>query len=142
MENPFLKFHHFGLAVRRPREAEIYLRHLGYRVGEFVFDPAQNVRLAMCVHDMQPAVEIVSPGQGSGPIDAFVQRHASGIVYHLCYETSDLPSALRVLEEAGLNAICISPPQPAPLFAGQKVSFYNIIGIGLIEVLETVSPKT
>jgi hypothetical protein len=32
--------------------------------------------------------------------------------------------------------MCISEPKPAPLFGGRPVSFYNVAGIGLIEILE------
>lgn len=134
--NPHLKFHHFGLAVRRPDEARKFTGSLGYQAGETVFDPAQNVQLQLCTHATHPAVEIIWPGDTSGPVDKLVQRHTSGIIYHLCYETADLRAALAALEADGLRAICISPPTPAPLFGGQPVSFYNIPGIGLIEILE------
>jgi len=40
------------------------------------------------------------------------------------------------LELAGLHPKCISNPTPAPLFGGRPVSFYNVVGIGLVEILE------
>jgi methylmalonyl-CoA/ethylmalonyl-CoA epimerase len=101
-----------------------------------VFDPHQNVNLAMCVHTDQPAIEIIWPGDTPGPIHDLAARHASGIVYHVCYETENLASTLDWLKSAGIKAICISPPKPAPLFNGRPVSFYNIRGMGLIEILE------
>ena len=136
MASPLLVFHHFGLAVKQPGTATTLLSTLGYRIGETVFDPIQNVHLALCFHDHQPAVEVIWPATDGGPIDSLVQRHSAGIVYHLCYETSDLTAALVQLKDAGLRAICISPPSPAPLFGGRKVSFYNIVGMGLVEILE------
>jgi hypothetical protein len=30
----------------------------------------------------------------------------------------------------------LSPPQPAVLFGGRKVSFYSVAGFGVIEILE------
>jgi hypothetical protein len=30
----------------------------------------------------------------------------------------------------------LSPATPAPLFGGRPVSFYNVVGMGLIEILE------
>ena len=131
-----LAFHHLGLAVRRPREAMTFLTALGYRMGETVLDPGQNVHLMMCTHETEPAVEIIWPSDTPGPIDNLMERHPSGIIYHVCYFTDDLAAALAGLQKAGLRAACISPPQPAPLFGGRKVSFYNVIGIGLIEILE------
>jgi hypothetical protein len=136
MTNPHLNFHHFGLAVRRPDEARKFVAALGYQFGEPVLDPAQNVHLQLCTHIQRPAVEIIWPGPTSGPVAKLTERHTSGIIYHLCYETDDLTAALAGLKEAGLNAICISPPTAAPLFGGRRVSFYNIVGMGLIEILE------
>ena len=67
--NSHLKFHHFGLAVRRPDEARKFVGALGYAPGEAVFDPAQNVHLQLCTHAAQPAVEIIWPGDTTGPVD-------------------------------------------------------------------------
>jgi methylmalonyl-CoA/ethylmalonyl-CoA epimerase len=136
MTNPHLKFHHFGLAVRRPGEAQKFTRALGYQLGESVLDPIQNVHLQLGTHASHPAVEIIWPGGGTGPVDKLAQRHTSGIIYHLCYETDNLTAALAGLEAAGLPVICISPPTPAPLFGGRLVSFYNVVGMGLVEILE------
>jgi Glyoxalase/Bleomycin resistance protein/Dioxygenase superfamily len=135
MTNPHLKFHHWGLAVRQPAEAEKFLCLLGYRLGEAVFDPGQNVHLKMCVHETGPAVEIIWPGETTGPIHKLTDRHAAGIVYHVCYETNNLTAALAQLAEVGLRVVCISPPMQAPLFGGRPVSFYNIVGMGLVEIL-------
>jgi catechol 2,3-dioxygenase-like lactoylglutathione lyase family enzyme len=137
MNNPHLKFHHFGLAVRRPDEARVFVSALGYRIGGPVFDPAQNVHLQLCTHETHPAVEIIWPGDTKGPIEKLTERHAAGIIYHLCYETDNLTDALAQFDEAKLRIVCISPPTPAPLFGGRPVSFYNVVGIGLIEILET-----
>lgn len=130
-----LKFHHFGLAVRRPEEAQRFVTRLGYQPGATVFDPAQNVHLQLHVHSIEPAVEIIWPGITPGPVDKLVARFSSGIIYHLCYETDNLAEALAGLDHLGLNPICISPPTPALLFGGRPVSFYNFRGIGLIEIL-------
>lgn len=131
-----LSFHHLGLAVRDPSHSINFLRALGYSVGEVVFDARQNVNAIMCMHFHEPAVEILYPGKDPGPIDVLVNRHASGIIYHSCYETSTLKNSLAALEQLGLRVDCIVEPSPAPLFSGRNVSFYRIKGIGLIEILE------
>jgi len=130
-----LQFHHLGLAVRRPAEAILFLSLQGYQINETVLDAGQNVQLKMCTHLTEPAVEIIWPLETVGPIHSLTQKNASGIIYHVCYQTQNLTAALVELEKAGLNAVCISPPKPAPLFGDCEVSFYNIIGIGLIEIL-------
>ncbi len=136
MPNPHLVFHHLGLAVRRPREATIFLSNLGYQLGETVFDSRQNVNLQMGTHATEPTVEIIWPGDTPGPLEGMLQRHLAGLVYHICYVTDDLTAALAEFENAGLRVVCVSPPKPAPLFGGCPVSFYNVIGIGLMEILE------
>ena len=136
MDNTLLKFHHFGLAVPKPDSARMWLTKLGYQIGETVFDSGQNVYLALCWHETQPPVEIIWPGTEGGPIDALVRQHEFGVVYHLSYETHDLAGALSQFKHDGLRVACISRPKAAPLFGGRKVSFYNVMGMGLVEILE------
>jgi len=84
-----------------------------------------------------PVVEVICPGQGSGPLNALLTRSSQGLVYHVGYRTSDLAASLSALEaQPGLRIICVSPPKPAVLFNGEPVSFYMIAGIGMIEVIE------
>jgi hypothetical protein len=135
MTIPHLVFHHLGLAVKQPRQATTFVSSLGYQLGETIFDQGQNVFSMLCTHETQPAIEILWPGETKGPIDDLTQRHPVGIIYHICYETGNLTAALAKLEEAGNRVVCISPPKLAPLFGNRKVSFYNVLGIGLIEIL-------
>lgn len=132
-----LIFHHLGLAVRKPAEAQRVLSALGYALGEAVFDPAQNVNLIMCRHPGgAPDVEIVYPQAGKSPVDALVARHAAGLVYHVCYATPNVSAALDRLEACGVRALCLVKPVPAVLFGGRSVSFYIVDGMGLVELLE------
>ena len=131
-------FHHLGLAAREPQAACHVLKALGYRCGEEIFDPEQNVRLVMCDHDAMPSVEVIAPGSvGKTPVDRLVAKHGGGIVYHLCYTTTDLSASLATMEKEGLHATCVAPPTPALLFGGERVSFYHLDGLGLIEIIET-----
>lgn len=135
---PFnLTFHHLGLAVRRPEPALLFLQGLGYRCAEPVFDGLQNVHLIMCAHAAMPAVEIIYPGTGPTPIDGYLAKQPNGLIYHACYAAPDLAGTLVQLEAAGIAAICVSEPKPAILFGGRKVSFYNVLGVGLIEIIDT-----
>src|SRR5271170_2748098 len=113
MPGPHLTFHHLGLAVRRPEEAMAFVSILGYRIVETVFDPGQNVHLAMCTHETEPAVEIIWPGETKGPVHDLTERLSTGVIYHVCYSTDDLGAALAGLEKAGLRMICASSPKPA-----------------------------
>ena len=138
MQELGLTFHHLGLAAREPEEALKVLRGLGYSCGKIIFDPEQNVRLAMCHHPAMPSVEVIAPGSdGKTPIDRLVAKHGGGIVYHLCYTTKDLAASLAAIQNNGLHATCVAQPAPAVLFGGERVSFYLLDGIGLIEIIET-----
>ena len=106
-----LVFHHLGLAVACPEEAMRFLSTLGYQVGETVFDPEQNVNLIMCNHEIQPAIEIIWPGNSEAPVHGLTGRHRGGVVYHVGYATDDLAAALAELENASLHVVCVSPPK-------------------------------
>lgn len=136
MTNFGLTFHHLGLAVRKPECAMAFVQGLGYVAQPSVFDPEQNVNLILCTHAKDPAIEIIFPGSGPGPVDTLVAKHANGIVYHCCYVTSDLDASLRAISQAGLRPFCVSAPKPAVLFGGARVSFYQVVGVGLIEIIE------
>jgi hypothetical protein len=132
-----LRFHHLGLAVRRPRDATTFLRGLGYDVLEPIYDPEQRVSLVMCRgHDGMPDVEIIYPQDAKSPADAWIKLHPEGLVYHMCYVTDDLAATLAWMEETGVRAVCVAPPTPAVLFDGCPVAFYNIVGMGLCEIIE------
>jgi hypothetical protein len=63
--------------------------------------------------------------------------HKDGLVYHVCYTTPHLDSALDALEsEERLSIRPIFPPKEAVLFGGKRVSFYLVEGVGLIEIID------
>jgi methylmalonyl-CoA/ethylmalonyl-CoA epimerase len=105
-------------------------------IADPVFDPEQNVNLIMCRHEAMPDVEIIYPAAGKSPVDTLVNQRPEGIVYHVCYVTDDLSAALAAMEQDGVRTVCVVPPVPAVLFGGRPVSFYNIVGVGLCEVIE------
>ena len=134
METALLQFHHLGLAVRRPHRAFAFLASLGYREGKQVFDPLQSVNLAMRHHAIMPDVEVIWPGAASSPIDKLTQGGKS-LVYHICFATRNAERALADLQAAGHQVVELAPPQPAILFGGLPVSFHNVLGFGMIEII-------
>jgi len=133
-----LQFHHFGLAVSRPDLAVSFLRGLGYRIGETTHDPIQNVYLVLCESERAPAVEVIYSTGTPGPVDRLLSDH-SELIYHLCFATFDLSDSLDRIRRGGHRIVCVSTPKPAVLFGGACVSFYQVKGWGLIEVLEAAS---
>jgi len=132
-----LKFHHLGLAVREPTAAVRFLTALGYVAEEEIEDPLQNVKLIMCRHAAMPDVEIIYSAGGASPTDRFLKSQNEGLIYHVCYETDDLSATLSEVErQDDFRMVCVSPPKPAVLFGGRNVSFYVVVGVGLIEVID------
>lgn len=129
-----LQFHHLGLAVREEAAATRFLTGLGYKVGDLIADPRQNVRVAMCHGENLPAIELVLPLEGLGPLASVLKRQ-DGAFYHSCYTTNDAEGALRIMAEDGLELTPISSAKPAVLFDGTPVSFHYIAGFGLIELI-------
>ena len=130
-----LSFHHLGLAVSKPEKAIIFLQGMGYSIGEKIYDELQNVNLIMCHGNGMPDVELIFPSETKGPLDKMLAERKE-IIYHICYRTASVNNALKKIKEAGNRLICVSPPKPAILFNNHPVSFYQVTGFGLIELLE------
>jgi hypothetical protein len=133
-----LEFNHLGLAVKNPDKAIIALKGPGYTIGNMVFDPAQNVNLIMCTHNDVPNIEIINPSAEMGLIDNILKKFNSGFVYHCCYITKNLEKLLNNISMSGIRTICVSQPKPTMLFNQAKVLFYALIGVGLVEILESL----
>jgi catechol 2,3-dioxygenase-like lactoylglutathione lyase family enzyme len=132
-----LVFHHLGLAASDPEAAAHFLAGLGYRIGPMILDPLQNARVGICAHDHMPDVEIITPGEGEGPLDKLLKAHKDGLVYHMCYTSADLDRSLEALEgDSQLSVYSVAPPKEAVLFGGKRVSFYLVEGVGLIEIID------
>ena len=129
------RFHHLGLAVKQPEMATTFLSGLGYKIGRAVRDPRQNVNLLLCTRRGMPAVEIIYPTETPGPLGPILKARSTSI-YHICYETRNPDKVLKILKAQNRAVTLTSPPQPAILFKGRKVSFYIVAGFGLIEILE------
>lgn len=129
------EFHHFGLATAKADLTIRFVESMGYRVGEEVIDPLQNVRLRMCYHTVSPAVEIIYPHEPNGPLDKMLQTQQTSI-YHTCYECESISGTVESIKAAGFRAMQVSAPKPAILFHNRYVAFYMVNGFGLIELLE------
>jgi len=136
-----LAFHHFGLAVRSPEQAGLFLQALGYQAGVPVYDPLQKVNLAMFYHAEMPGVEVIWPGAETSPIDRMLKRNDT-MVYHLCYTCADPAAALSKMADAGFEVLPATEPRAAILFNGLEVSFYFVAGFGLIELIHCNSAES
>lgn len=132
-----IEFHHIGLLTGNPAEAKKVLSAFGYNIGDSISDPLQNVNLMMATSGNGGfCVEIIQPHEDNTGLRALVKRK-SDYMYHTCYRVSDLEKTLERLRSLDVLVAEVSPPKPAVLFNGEKVSFYLLAGVGLVEFLET-----
>jgi hypothetical protein len=130
-----LVFDHLGLAVRAPDYALKFLLAGGYSASPPIYDSEQNVNLIMCSSLEMPNVEIIFPGSGEGPIDNILSKIDAGM-YHMCFRAEDPQASVERMSSQGLRVFCLVEPKPAVLFGGSNVSFYNVAGFGVIELIE------
>jgi hypothetical protein len=135
MESYGLSFHHFGLAVTAPEKAISFLKGLNYSIGETIYDELQNVNLIMCKSETMPDVEVIYRADTPGPLDSILKSFRE-VIYHLCYTTADLQDTLKRMRDDMHRIIDISPPKRGVLFSGKMVSFYQVVGFGIIEIIE------
>ena len=133
-----LSFHHFGLAVRTPERAVHFAGALGYNLSAPLLDAGQNVNLIWCTHPSMPAIEIIFPTETAGPLAGVLQKSDS-LIYHLCYECSDIGQSIENMIGGGERVVQIAPPTPAPLFDGREVAFVLIKGFGVVELVTAPS---
>ena len=129
-----LSFHHLGLAVRTPENALVFVKGLDYEIHPSIYDNFQNVNLILCSHELMPNIEIIFPSDTPGPLDNILKKN-SELIYHICYSTMDLEQSLEKIKFIN-KIIAVTYPKPAILFSNKLVSFYKVIGFGLIEIIE------
>ena len=136
-----LVFHHMGLLTREPDLARGHLRRLGYQCENALYDPLQDVELCMCTAaNGAPAIELVTPRETNLSLSRLLRRK-DDYAYHVCFTTNNLADGLKFLAEgAGSRIVEIMPPKPAVLFGGDRVAFYSVPGMGLVELLEQPFP--
>lgn len=135
MQSYGLSFHHFGLAVTEPEKAIRFLKGLDYSIGQAIYDELHNVNIVMCKSKTMPDVEVIYRADTPGPLDNILKSFRE-VIYHLCYTTTDLQDTIRRMKDDKHRIINISAPKRAILFSGKTVSFYQVVGFGIIEIIE------
>ncbi len=109
---------------------------LGYYFDENIEDIDRNIVIAFGQNG-QYRIELVQPLNNKvySPVDKYI-KDIGNTPYHICYITEDLNKDICKLQDLGFHVI--SPPQPAMAFNGKKVVFLIGLGIGLIELVESI----
>lgn len=128
---------HVGVAVPSLGPATEALTALfGYRVMSGPFDdPIQKVQVNFLAKssDDVAEIELIAPIAEDSPIRSMLAKDGGG-AYHLCFETSDIESALAHAKKNG--CIVVSPPVPAVAFEGRRIAWIYTRSRQLFELVE------
>lgn len=136
----YVKFHHYGLALKKFDSAVEFHNNLGYKCSKPIVDPLQKVELILCTSDKNPTVELVKPISDQSPINNYLKNY-NEMFYHVCYEIDNFEKCIEKIfpkesQKKNLKTVVISSPKPAILFNNRLVAFYYVEDLGVIEVLQ------
>lgn len=126
-------FHHIGIACRNiDKTAEVYSA-LGYKKGDVVFDPLQNINICFLSHPSMPLVELLSPVDENSPVVQILDKN--GVTpYHTCYVVNNLEDAIKAFKHR--RYVIVSKPKEACAIENRRVAFMYNADMGLIELVE------
>lgn len=127
---------HVAVAVSDIQAEKAVYESLGYSNGKTVYDPLQQVCLAMLEKSGHASVELVEPVDSSSPVYNMLRKNGS-IPYHVCYRVGRFEQFLDHLTGNSIRYEIVSPAKPAVLFDHKLVMFIHVAHVGLIELLET-----
>ena len=115
-------FHHVGVAVRDLQKAILDYRNLfNYNLTSGPFDdPIQNVSVCFLSRgEGDTTIELVAPLGPDSPIHRVLKK--GGGTYHICYQVSDINSAIGHL--TGQGSFLLSGPVPAVAFQMRAIAW-------------------
>ncbi len=140
--NPMIKtIDHIGIAVKNLEKSLCHWRELfGLRDHGIEKIEEHGVKIVRLDRDEGPSVELVSPIDGTSPVDKFIKDHGEGI-HHFCFTVDDIHSAMESLKKKGVEFIQDEPREGAD---GDLVVFiypgcFNGVLIELKEEKRTVT---
>lgn len=133
MEEDF-KLEHIGIAVDDIKKALQFcgsLFHFDPQESLIFRDETQKVDVAF-VEAGGIKLELIEPISDDSTVTNFIKRGIS--LYHLCFQVSDIESALETGRHLG--GIVTVQPVPATAFSGNKIAFIYFKNLGLIEYVQ------
>ena len=114
--------HHIGLLVPEiAKAAEIYTRRYGYELtSDVILDPTQTAYVQFLRLPGDSAqLELVSPAGEHSKLSNALRK--GGGLNHLCYATSDIETACRLLRAEQM--ILLQAPVAAVAFPGRRIAW-------------------
>jgi methylmalonyl-CoA/ethylmalonyl-CoA epimerase len=128
-----LEFHHVGVVSSNIARETGQLAVLGYHPESEEFtDPLQGVR-GLFLGGQSPRLELLSPLDSPGVLEPWIKSKSK--LYHLAYQTPDLPQTLAELRTGGAKLVV--EPVPAVAFAGRPIAFVMLPNMLLVELIGT-----
>jgi methylmalonyl-CoA/ethylmalonyl-CoA epimerase len=105
------KLNHVAIAVPDLAAATaLYRDTLGAKVSEPLDQPAHGVTVVFVMLD-NTKIELLHPLGDNSPIQAFLDRNASGGIHHVCYEVEDIYAARDKLKAEGARVLGDGEPK-------------------------------
>jgi len=105
------KLNHVAIAVPDLAAATaLYRDTLGAKVSQPIDQPAHGVTVVFVTLD-NTKIELLHPLGENSPIQAFLDRNASGGIHHVCYEVEDIYAARDKLKAEGARVLGDGEPK-------------------------------
>jgi len=105
------KLNHVAIAVPDLAAATaLYRDTLGAKVSAPLDQPAHGVTVVFVMLD-NTKIELLHPLGENSPIQAFLDRNASGGIHHVCYEVEDIYAARDKLKAEGARVLGDGEPK-------------------------------
>ena len=99
------RVNHIAIAVPNITKAsDMWQKALGANVSKPQTLPEHGVKVVF-IESPNTKVELLEPLNENSPISKFLMKNPNGGMHHICYEVSDLKSALKKLKEVGATIL-------------------------------------
>ena len=105
------RLNHIAIAVPSITIAsDMWHKALGANVSKPQTLPEHGVKVVF-IESPNTKVELLEPLNENSPISKFLTKNPNGGMHHICYEVSDLKSALKKLKEVGATILGDGSPK-------------------------------
>ena len=127
-----LQIDHIGYAVQDINITAQYYINGGWKLSEIFEETIQNTKIAFLTKEGMPTIELVSPLEGSSPIDNVLKQ--SGVApYHICYVVDDVMSSVEQLYEEGFKPLFM--PVRSVAMDNREICYLYHLDVGTIELV-------
>lgn len=128
-----MKINHIGYLVKNLDKSLNAFLKLGYKIKQkTILDEYRQIKICF-IEKNGYVIELVTPISKTSVISKLIKKIGNS-AYHICYETDDILSEMKNLENSGY--ILCSELHQAVAFQNRRVCFYLNPYLGIIELLE------